>query len=263
MKAGKKTPGQRTKSKPVPVREDRLNRCLAAARGVSRREADRLICDGHVTLNGSVIREPGTRLDPQRDAIKIDGKRVSGKPVPVYYLLYKPRGVVCTMEDPEGRPCVGEFLNRVKGRPVPAGRLDFDSEGLILCTNDGDMIHRLIHPRHKVQKVYHVKVSGIPDLRAIQRLRTGIPLDGRKTLTAGVTRIRQGKRNSWLRISIQEGRNRQIKRMVEHIGLRVLKLRRVAMGPLRLTGLKPGEYRRLNLEEVRKLRLAVEADSSS
>ena len=243
--------------KPEVSPEDRLNRFLAAAKGVARREADRLIRDGHVTVNGAVVREPGTRIDVRRDAVKLEGKRIAGRPAPAYYLLYKPRGVVCTMEDPEGRPCVGDFLKKVKGRPVPAGRLDFDAEGLILCTNDGDVIQHLIHPRHKVQKVYHVKVSGLPDMRALQRLRKGVPLDGRMTHPAGVSVIREGKRNCWLRISIREGRNRQVKRMVEHVGSRVLKLRRVSMGPLRVTGLKPGESRRLNAEEIRKLKSAL------
>ena len=251
---GKSSP---TRVTPQPTQEHRLNRFVSDAGGVSRREADRLIREGHVTLNGRVVREPGTRLDPKKDAVKMNGKRIAGKPAPVYYLFNKPRGVVSTMEDPEGRPCVGDFLKKVKGRPVPAGRLDFDSEGLILCTNDGEVVQRIIHPRHKVRKVYLVKINGFPRERSLDRLRKGVMLDGKKTLPAGVSVIRQGKKNCWLRVALHEGRNRQIKRMIEQVRFRVLKLRRVSLGPLKLAGMKPGDYRRLSREEVQKLQHAL------
>ncbi len=250
---GKGAPNQMMRMRPEDPGEERLNRFIAGAVGVSRREADRLVQDGRVTLNGKVIREPGTRLDPRKDAVKLSGKRVAGKAAPIYFILNKPRGVVCTMEDPEGRPCVGDILKRVKGHPVPAGRLDFESEGLILCTNEGDVIHRLIHPTHKVRKVYAVKVNGIPAWPELQKLRNGVLLDGKKTMPAGVYMTRQGKKNCWLQFTINEGRNRQIRRMVEKIGFRVLKLRRKALGPLKLTGLKPGDYRKLRKDEVRDL----------
>ena len=229
---------------------ERLNRYVAGAAGVSRREADRLIREGQVTVNGRVEQEPGTRVNPGQDAVKLSGKRVAGKPAAVYYLLNKPRGMVCTMEDPEERPCVGDLLKRVKGRPVPAGRLDFDTEGLLLCTNDGDVVQRVVHPRHRVRKVYHVKVSGLPAERDMEMLRKGVVLDGARTLPAGVYVIKRGARNCWLRMTLFEGRNRQVRRMVEQVGLRVLKLRRVALGPLKLGGLKPGAYRTLNRQEV-------------
>jgi len=237
----------------VPRGTPRLNRFLSGAVGVSRREADRLVQAGHVTLNGQVVREPGTRVDPAKDAVKLDGKRVSGKPASVYYLLNKPRGVVCTMQDPEGRPCVGDLLKRAKGRPVPAGRLDFDSEGLLVCTNDGEVVQRLIHPRHGVRKVYLAKVQGVPEWEDLQRLRTGVFLDGRKTQPAGVVLSRRGKRNCWLQFTIHEGRNRQVRRMVEEVGFRVMKLRRTAVGPLKIRELRPGEYRKLRKDEVRDL----------
>lgn len=229
---------------------ERLNRYVAHAAGVSRREADRLVQDGRVTVNGRVEREPGTRVDPAKDAVKLNGKRVAGRPAAVYYLLNKPRGMVCSMEDPQERPCVGDLLKKVKGRPVPAGRLDFDTEGLLLCTNDGDTVQRIIHPRHRVRKVYHVKVSGLPAEREMEKLRSGILLDGTYTLPAGVYVIKRGVRNCWIRMTLLEGRNRQVRRMMEAVGVRVLKLRRVALGPLKIGGLKPGEYRTLDQEEV-------------
>jgi 23S rRNA pseudouridine2605 synthase len=189
-------------------------------------------------------------VNPAQDAVKLDGKRIAGRPAAVYYLVNKPRGVVCTMEDPQERPCVGDLLKKVRGRPVPAGRLDFDTEGLLLCTNDGDTVQRIIHPRHRVRKVYHVKVSGLPAELDMETLRRGVLLDGTRTLPAGVYVIKRGARNCWLRMTLLEGRNRQVRRMMEQVGLRVLKLRRVALGPFKLGGLKPGEYRTLNRQEV-------------
>ena len=169
----------------IPAQEERLNRFLARAGLASRRESERLIREGKVTINGRVTTEPGSLLNPQKDAVKVNGKRVAGAVPFVYLLLYKPTGMVCTMEDPQGRPCVGDLLKRVRGRPVPAGRLDFDAEGLIFCTNDGELAHKMMHPRYKVRKVYQVKVNRIPEPAIIKRLQNGIPLDRKKTLPAG------------------------------------------------------------------------------
>ena len=232
----------------------RLIRFLARAGIASRRHAERIVREGRITVNGGVVDEPGTRVDPDKDSVKLDGKRVRMLTSYVYVLLNKPAGVVSTMEDPRGRPCVGDLLGRVRGRPIPAGRLDFDTEGLLLCTNDGEMVHRITHPRHRMSKVYQVKVKGVPVERQMERLRNGIVLDGKRTLPARVSFQKRGARNTWLRVTLQEGRNRQIKRMCEAVGLRVLKLKRVALGPLRLEGLPPGKYRLLNAAEVRKLR---------
>jgi 23S rRNA pseudouridine2605 synthase len=200
-----------------------------------------------------VIREPGARLDPERDSVRVDGKRVRPA-APVYILLNKPKNVLTTMEDPGCRPCVGDLLAGIKGRPYPVGRLDFDAEGLLLCTNDGDLAQRIIHPRYRVGKLYHVKVKGVPDGKVIDRLRSGVILDGRKTAPAAVSFLKKGDRNTWLRMTLYEGRNRQVKRMIERFGYPVLKLKRVALGPLKLEGLPPGAYRRLRPEEVEALR---------
>jgi pseudouridine synthase len=236
--------------------EERLGRFLARAGTGSRRHAEDLIREGRVTLNGEVVREPGTRLDPERDSVRVDGKRVKPAP-PVYLLLNKPKNVLTTMEDPHGRPCVGDLLAGIKGRPYPVGRLDFDAEGLLFCTNDGELAQRIIHPRYRVGKLYHVKVKGVPDAKVIDRLRSGVILDGRRTAPAAVAFLKKGDRNSWLRITLYEGRNRQVKRMIERFGHPVLKLKRVALGPLNLEGLPAGAYRKLRPEEVEALRRAT------
>jgi 23S rRNA pseudouridine2605 synthase len=234
--------------------EERLNRFLARARVASRREADRLILEGRVTVNGAVVREPGARIRPETDAVKVSGKRVGRVPPRVYVILNKPKGVVSTMNDPQGRPCVGDLLRGIPGRPVPAGRLDFDAEGLLLCTNDGEMVNRLLHPRYHVRKVYHVKVKGVPEPSVLERIASGVVLDGRRTLPAQAFFHKRGKSNMWLRIVLYEGRKHQVKRMLEACGVKVLKLTRVAMGPLRLGDLPVGSWRRLRPDELAALR---------
>ncbi len=243
------------KTDPSPS-EERLARFLARSGTASRRHAEELIREGRVTLNGKAVREPGTCVDPAKDSVRVDGKRV--KPAaPVYFLLHKPRNMLCTMEDPRGRPCVGDLLSGIKGKPYPVGRLDFDAEGLLLCTNDGELANRVIHPRYKVRKVYHVKVRGVPDKKVIDRLRSGVVLDGRKTAPAGVSFLKRGDRNCWLRMTLHEGRNRQVKKMLERFRYQVVKLKRVALGPLALEGLPKGGYRRLRPDEVQKLQASV------
>jgi len=201
-----------------------------------------------------VVRELGTRVDLQRDSVKVDGKKVTIPAGLSYYLFFKPRGVVSTMEDPQGRPCLGDFLKNLRGRPVPVGRLDFDAEGLVLCTSDGDLINRMLHPRYGARRVYEVKINGIPERSALKRLEEGIFLDGSRTRPARVILTERGEKNSWLKMVLQEGRNRQVKRMVEHLGFRVLRLRRAAFGPLSIKGMRPGQFRRLEWEEIVELR---------
>ena len=236
-----------------PHSEERLNRFLARAGVASRRESDRLIQAGHVTVNGTEVREPGTRIMPDSDAVKVDGKRVARIPPPVYVLLNKPRAMVSSMKDPQGRACVGDLLRMISGKPVPAGRLDYDAEGLLLCTNDGEMVNRLLHPRYHVRKVYHVKVKGVPEPWVLERLRSGVMIDGRKTQPAKASIHKRGKRNVWLRLVLFEGRNHQVKRMLDTFRISVLKLTRVGLGPLTLGGLAPGAWRRLRVDEIEKL----------
>ncbi len=236
---------------------ERLARFLARTGTASRRHAEELIREGRVTVNGKAVLDPGTNVDAKKDAVKVDGRRVKPAP-PVYLILHKPRLVLSSMEDPRRRPCVGDLLSGIKGKPYPVGRLDFDAEGLLFCTNDGDLAHRIIHPRYRVRKVYHVKVKGVPDKKVIDRLRNGVVLDGKKTAPAGVSILKRGDRNCWLRMTLYEGRNRQVKRMLELFRYPVLKLKRVALGPLALEGLPRGAYRKLRPAEVEKLRAALE-----
>lgn len=236
---------------------ERLQKFLAHAGVASRRAGERLILEGRVTVDGHVVRELGTKIDPSRDVVKVDGKRVAGPPTrPVYYLLNKPRGYVTTLHDPEGRPTVKELLRGVKRRVYPVGRLDFDSEGLLLLTDDGDLAHDLMHPSRGVGKTYLAKVRGVPDAAALSRLRGGIPLDRRPTAPAQARLARRGD-NAWVEIRIVEGRNRQVRRMLEAVGHPVLRLRRTAYGPLTLGRLAAGQFRLLEEAEVEALKHAA------
>ncbi len=231
----------------------RLHKFLAAAGVASRREAERLIQGGRVEVNGQVVTTPGTRADPACDSIKVDGKRIRAEGARAYYLLHKPRGYITSVSDPEGRPTVMGLLRRVHERVFPVGRLDWNSEGLLLLTNDGDLAFRLTHPSNHVAKVYRVKVKGIIAQPEIERARRGLFLDGRKSLPARVTRI-SSQTNSWLEVTLHEGRRNQIRRTFERLGHPVLKLRRISIGPIADRNLKPGEFRRLTDDEVRRLK---------
>ncbi len=233
---------------------ERINKFLARAGAGSRRHAEKLIRERRVTLNGRIVEDFAIRVDPQKDHLRIDGRVVAAPSAHVYLIYYKPRNVVCTMEDPQGRPCVGDVLRKFKGHPVPAGRLDFDAEGLLFCTTDRELIERLLHPRYHVQRIYHVKVKGVPDLEDIKKLERGLAIDGRVTLPCRARLIKAGSRNAWLSLVLYEGKNQQVKRMLQAIGYPVLKLKRIGFGPLRITGIHPGGYRRLSSEEVFKLK---------
>ncbi|MEK7851395.1 MAG: pseudouridine synthase [Deltaproteobacteria bacterium] len=233
---------------------ERLQKIIAQAGVASRREAERLILEGKVTLNGKVVRELGTKADPDREHIKVNGKLITRPEPKAYLILYKPRGYVTTTSDPEGRPTIMELLDKVKGRVFPVGRLDYDTEGLILCTNDGELAHKLQHPRHEVPKTYFAKVEGVPMPDEITKLRKGIKLEDGMTAPANVKLIRKVEANSWLEIIIHEGRNRQVKRMCEAIGHSVIRLKREGLAFLTLGDLKPGEFRHLTAEEIKKLK---------
>jgi 23S rRNA pseudouridine2605 synthase len=231
---------------------DRLQKILSRAGIASRRASEQLMLDGRVTVNGEVTRTLGAKADPALDDIRVDGRHVKIVAQFRYLLLNKPRGVVSTRSDPRGRPAVIDFLRGVTEYVYPVGRLDFESEGLILLTNDGDLAARLTHPRHGLARVYEVQVVGVPDDHDLDRLSRGIVIDGRRTQPAVVTR-HQGGRSAILTMTIREGRNRQVRKMCEAIGHPVARLKRVAIGTLEDTRLKPGEWRDLTKEEVRKL----------
>ncbi len=241
-----------TETTPDRSRGIRLQKFLADAGIASRREGERLIQAGRVEVNGRTSTLLGVRVNPERDQVRVDGRRVRVAGVRVYYLLNKPKGVITSSADPQGRPTVVELLQGVRDRVFPVGRLDWNSEGLLILTNDGDLAYRLTHPSNHVAKVYRVKVKGTVGDPDLQALRRGLPLDGRKTLPAKVERI-SGQANSWLEVTLYEGRNNQIRRMFDRLGHRVQKLKRISIGPIRDRALKPGEWRRLTAEEIRRL----------
>ena len=236
----------------------RLQKILSQAGISSRRAAEKLMAEGRVSVNGTTVREMGTKADPAVDDIRVDGSRVKSAQRPRYILLNKPAGHVTTRSDPQRRPTVIDLLRGVREYVYPVGRLDYDTEGLLLFTNDGDLAARLTHPRHGVERTYEARVAGMPDAAAIERLRKGIPLDGRRTQPAEVTLLNSGRSSDGvLRITIREGRNRQVRRMCEAVGHPVGALRRVRIGPLEDRTLKPGQWRELSQAEVRKLQSAA------
>src|SRR5438132_1348028 len=214
--------------------------------------------EGRVTVNGAVVRELGTKADASSDDIRVDGRRIKLPERHRYLLLNKPRGYVTTRSDPEKRPTVIDLLGGIREYVYPVGRLDFDSEGLLLLTNDGDLAARLTHPSHGVARVYEARVLGVPDAHDLDRLARGVTIDGRRTGPAEVHVVpgRQEGRAT-LRIAIREGRNRQVRKMLESIGHPVDHLTRVAIGPIRDHHLKPGRWRELTEAEVASLKKAA------
>lgn len=240
--------------------QERLQKIMAACGVASRRKAEEIIAAGRVTLNGSVIREPGTKADPEQDVICVDGKPIGKQEPPVYFLLNKPKGYVTTVSDPQGRPTVMGLLEKRVGRVYPVGRLDFASEGLLLMTNDGALAQKLTKAGSHVPKAYLVKVSGKPDEKSIDHLRAGITIeleDGRKVKTSPAKiKLMEDGANPWYEVILIEGRNRQIRRMFLKIGYLVEKIRRVQFGPLVLD-VEPGKYRALRRAEIEQLKRAA------
>jgi 23S rRNA pseudouridine2605 synthase len=237
--------------------QERLQKLIAAAGIASRRHAEQMITAGEVTVNGKVITELGTKADPETDHIKVRGKLINislERRARVYVLLNKPRGYLSSVTDPEGRPTVLELLPESLGRLYPVGRLDFNTEGLLLLTNDGDFTNFITSARNKVEKVYEAKVKGVPDEQTIERLRRGVTLDdGTRTAPAKIRRLGETETNTWFEILLHEGKNQQIRRMFDLIGHSVIKLRRARIGSLRDDDLKPKKWRRLTAEEVKLL----------
>lgn len=238
--------------------EERLQKIIARAGLASRREAEDLIREGKVTVNGKVA-ELGQKADLSRDHVKVRGKLITSVEEKRYILLNKPDAVVATASDPEERTTVIDLLKGVSERVFPVGRLDYHSEGLLILTNDGELANRLSHPRYGCEKIYHVKVHGAPDDAALQKLRSGIRLeDGTRTRPCEIERLRQTKKkadsNSWLEVRLSEGKNQQIRRMFDQIGHRVMRLRRIAIGPVEDENLPRGQWRDLSDFEVRALK---------
>jgi len=237
----------------------RLNKLLSAFGVASRRAADALIAQGRVELNGRVVTALGTKADPDADEIRVDGRRLKTAPVKRYLLMYKPTGVMSTRSDPQQRTTVVDLIAKAgfSGYFYPVGRLDYDSEGLIILTNDGAFAERVSHPRHELERTYEALVEGVPDERDLERLRRGVPIEGRRTQAARVQlrRVLTGKRGeqSVLEIVIHEGRNRQIRHMADAIAHPVARLKRVRIGHVTDLGLRPGDFRELTAGEIRSL----------
>jgi 23S rRNA pseudouridine2605 synthase len=238
---------------------ERLQKILSRAGLASRREAERWILEGRVAVNGTVIRKLGSQADPKTDSIKVDGKRIKPAAVPLYFALHKPPGIITTLSDPQKRPDLAPFIERLgsKRRVFPVGRLDFNSAGLLLLTNDGELARRLAHPRFGVKKTYHVKLSACPTEEDLVLLRKGIRLEDGVTAPARARVLEKLRKNAWVEIEIHEGRNREVRRIFAALGYFVEKLIRVRIASLSLGLLRPGEIRPLSPGEVKALKSAV------
>lgn len=236
--------------------QEKVHKILARLGLASRRKSEELIREGRVTINGQIA-HIGQRIDPTQSHIKVDGRLVF-KPEPhVYYLFNKPQRVVSTMSDPEGRKCVGDFLKDIKFKVFPVGRLDYYSEGLMIITNDGDLANAILHPSKKISKTYHVKVTEKPSEDKLKILSKGIHLEDGKTAPAKVKIMKNTEKNCWLEMIIHEGKKRQIRRMVEAIGHRVIRLIRVRIDGISLGDLKVGEIRMMSAREIDSLKLVL------
>jgi 23S rRNA pseudouridine2605 synthase len=238
--------------------QERLQKIIAHAGFASRREAESMMREGRVTLNGRVVTELGTKADADRDHIKVDGKLVTKAEPHRYILLYKPKEVMTTVEDPQGRRTVIDLVRGIRERIYPVGRLDFHSEGLVLLTNDGELAFKVSHPTHGSVKTYNVKVRGVPEERLIDKLRRGITIEGKRTLPCVIERIKttgkgEDEGNSWFEVKLHEGRTQQIRKMFQAVGHPVNKLKRVAIGPIMDAKLTPGSWRELTKQEVKLL----------
>jgi len=233
---------------------ERLQKIIAHAGIASRRAAERLITEGRVRLNGKVVKELGTRADAHKDKIEVDGKRIVRERT-VYYLVHKPREMVTTLNDPEGRENLGKLLKKVPERVYPVGRLDYHTSGVLLVTNDGALTDALLNPRRTVPKIYAAKLRGHLDVPELDKLRNGVQLDdGYITKPAEVFVIREESKNTWIQVTLTEGKNRQIHRMADAIGHPVLRLVRTEFAGLKAEDLRPGHWRELKKRELDKLK---------
>ncbi|MCS1350928.1 pseudouridine synthase [Mechercharimyces sp. CAU 1602] len=231
---------------------ERLQKVMAHAGVASRRKCESFILEGRVTVNGDVITELGTQVDPAKDQIMVDGRAINKEQKRIF-LFYKPINVMTTMSDPEGRRTVAHFVEDIPERVYPVGRLDFDTEGLLLLTNDGELANRLMHPRYEIEKTYLATVRGQVEEKELERLRKGIRLEDGWTQPAQVERQKMSNHQTVLKLVIHEGRNRQIRRMCEAVGHPVQQLVRTQVAFLRLNGLKRGDIRELKKHEIEKL----------
>ena len=249
--------------------QQRLQKILSQAGFASRRAAEDFIVQGRVMVNGTTVTELGTKADLDTDDIRVDGRRIKPALHKRYILLYKPRGYMTTRHDPERRPTVIDLLSKggVREYVYPVGRLDYDSEGLLLLTSDGDLAAKLTHPRHGVDREYHVRVRGVPDEHEIGRLQKGLVLDGRRTAPANIVLEKiieaESGQQAVLSFVIREGRNRQVRDMCDAIGHPVVRLKRTRIGPITDPKIRPGEFRDLDAREVAALQRAAEGEPTA
>lgn len=232
---------------------ERIQKILAKAGMASRREAEKIILEGRVTVNGKVV-QLGAKADPEKDHIKVDGKRIPRPEPKITLVLNKPRGYLSTVKDPKGRPTVMDLLGKIKWRLYPLGRLDFDAEGLLLLTNDGEIAYHLTHPKFSISRTYWVKIQGVPGEKKLELLKKGIRLEDGVAKAHSVQILREREKNSWIQITVKEGRTHLVKRLFAAIGHPVLKLKRIEFGPIRLGNLPTGHFRFLTPEEQEQLR---------
>ncbi len=236
---------------------ERVQKIIAATGITSRRKAEQMLIEGRVTVNGRVAGRLGEKADPERDHVKVDGKLLQGPEKTVSVLLHKPRGYVTTLSDPERRPTVINLLKGIRERVVPVGRLDIQTSGLLVLTNDGELSHRLTGAAFQVPKTYHVKIRGRLDAKQRVRLERGIAIEGNPTkhkTAPGTVRLLEAENNSWYEVTLVEGRTHQVRRMFEALGHAVVKLHRVRIGCLTQRGLRPGRFRRLTDAEITRLK---------
>ncbi len=227
---------------------------MAKAGIASRREAERMLLEGRVTVNGRVIDALGLKADPLKDSIKVNGKILTHFEPKITVVLNKPRGYLATVKDPKGRPTVMDLLKHLKWRIYPVGRLDLDAEGLLLLTNDGELANRIAHPKFSIPRTYLVKVVGVPEEKQLSRLKRGVMLEDGRARVVSCLLLRQKEKNSWVQVVVTEGRNRLVKRIFSAIGHPVLKLKRIRLGPIQLGNLPFGQFRHLTAEETAKLK---------
>ena len=230
---------------------ERLQKVLAKAGVASRRRAEELIRQGKVRVDGKVVTEMGTKVDPETQNIECDGVALVSQEEKVYILLNKPTGYLSTVDDPQGRPIVTDLLKNIAERVYPVGRLDLNTEGALLLTNDGELSQKILHPSHEVNKTYVAKVKGVPGRKKLDALSKGIELEGRKTWPASIKVLKTEAQSTVIQIIIHEGRKRQVRKMFEAIGHPVLALKRTAYGQLELGGLGPGKYRFLAPRDIK------------
>jgi 23S rRNA pseudouridine2605 synthase len=233
--------------------QERLQKILAKAGIASRRKAEELIREGKVRVDGKVVTEMGIQVDPGIQEIECDGIPVISQEKKIYILLYKPAGFLSTVNDPRGRPIVTDLLQNVKERVYPVGRLDRDTEGALLLTNDGEVAQKILHPSHEVNKTYVAKVKGKPSLKKLASLSRGIELEGRKTWPAEIKVLHAEPQETTIKIVIHEGRKRQVRKMFEAVGHPVLQLKRIAYGQLELGDLESGKYRFLGPGDIKMI----------